>query len=178
MDTSDIASKIDTSKRISSFTVPTSDTIAISFIMKQFLSVKHSPMLVGQAGCGKTQITKGLLEDLVNDPKSEYLSQIINFNYYTDSALLQTILESQLEKKSGNNFGPKGKFTLIYFIDDLNMPALDKYNTQNAIALIRQFKDYGHCYERSKWTLKNVQKTLYIAAMNPTGGSFTINERL
>jgi dynein heavy chain len=178
MDTTDIAAKIDTSKRISSYTVPTSDTIALSYIMKQFLSVKHSPMLIGAAGCGKTQITKGLLEELTAGDRSDYLSQTINFNYYTDSSLLQTILESQLEKKSGNNFGPKGKFTLIYFIDDLNMPALDKYETQNAIALIRQFKDYNHCYERSKWTLKNVQKTLYVAAMNPTAGSFTINERL
>lgn len=33
---------------------------------------------------------------------------------------------------------------MIYFIDDLNLPALDAYNTQSAIALIRQHMDYGH----------------------------------
>jgi ATP-dependent Clp protease ATP-binding subunit ClpA len=32
--------------------------------MKQFITVDHSPMLVGNAGCGKTQISKGLLFDL------------------------------------------------------------------------------------------------------------------
>lgn len=105
--------------------------------MKLFLNVKHSPMLIGGAGCGKTQIIKGLLDDLTGMPNSEYLQQTVNFNYYTDSTLLQTVLESQLEKKAGKTYAPKGKSILIYFIDDLNMPALDKYETQNAIALLR-----------------------------------------
>ena len=30
---------------------------------------------------------------------------------------------------------------MVYFIDDLNMPALDKYNTQTAIELMRQLQD-------------------------------------
>ena len=33
---------------------------------------------------------------------------------------------------------------MIYFIDDLNMPKLDPYDTYNAIALLRQHADYGH----------------------------------
>jgi len=135
-------------------------------------------MLIGSAGCGKTQISKGLLDDITSMPNSEFTSQAINFNFYTDSELLQLILESQLEKKAGKAYGPKGKFTLIYFIDDLNMPGPDKYETQSAIALIRQHKDYEHWYDRSKLTLKEIKNTMYIAAMNPFAGSFTINERL
>merc|ERR1719487_2278500 len=38
------------------------------------------------------------------------------------------MMEIPLEKKAGRLFGPPGKLKLIYFIDDLNMPALDKYN--------------------------------------------------
>ena len=47
-------------------------------------------MLIGNSGCGKTQIIKGLLDNLVahGDDGDEYLQQIINFNYYTDSTLL------------------------------------------------------------------------------------------
>ena len=58
------------------------------------------------------------------------------------------------------------------------MPALDPYNTQTAIALVRQHKDYDHWYDRSKLALKDINNTLYIAAMNPTAGSFIINPRL
>lgn len=34
-------------------------------------------------------------------------------------------------------FAPKGTSKLVYFVDDLNMPATDPYDTQNAIALLR-----------------------------------------
>ena len=61
LSTSDVSSLIDTSKPISSFTVPTVDTIATQYIMNSLIKVGHSPLLIGQAGCGKTQITKGLL---------------------------------------------------------------------------------------------------------------------
>lgn len=80
------------------------------------------------AGCGKTQIIKGLLNELT-DNSEEYMQQIINFNYYTDANLLQMIMEQGLEKKAGKTFAPVGKFKLLYFVDDMNMPARDPYDT-------------------------------------------------
>lgn len=53
-----------------------------------------------------------------------------------------------LQKRGGKTYQPKGKGKLIYFIDDLNMPKLDPYNTQSAIALVRQHIDYSHIYDR------------------------------
>ena len=38
--------------------------------------------------------------------------------------------------------------------------------------------DYSHCYDRAKLSLKEVHNCQYIACMNPTAGSFTINSRL
>jgi dynein heavy chain len=58
------------------------------------------------------------------------------------------------------------------------MPALDPYNTQSAISLLRQRQDYGHWYDRQKITLKDIGNTQYMACMNPTAGSFVIDERL
>jgi dynein heavy chain len=54
MSTSDIISTIDTTKSISSYTIPTVDTISASYLMKQFIQINHCPILVGLAGCGKT----------------------------------------------------------------------------------------------------------------------------
>lgn len=39
------------------------------------------------------------------------------------------ILESQLEKKAGINYAPPANKQLIYFVDDLNLPRLDAYET-------------------------------------------------
>ena len=41
-----------------------------------------------------------------------------------------------------------------------------------------QHLDYTHWYDRQKQTLKEVQNVQYVASMNPTAGSFTINTRL
>lgn len=53
-------------------------------------------------------------------------------------------MTSSLQKKSGSSYGPPGSAKMVFFVDDLNLPALDAYNTQSAIALIRQHMDYGH----------------------------------
>lgn len=75
---------------------------------------------------------------------TEFNFKAINFNFYTDSFRLQGQLESSL-KKQGKTFKPiGGNVTLIYFVDDLNMPKCDPYDTQSAIALIRQSIDYNH----------------------------------
>ena len=55
-----------------------------------------------------------------------------------------------LEKKTGTNFGPPGIAHLVYFVDDLNLPEVDKYMTQSAIALLRQQMEYGHIYDMTK----------------------------
>ena len=34
-------------------------------------------------------------------------------------------MEKKLEKKAGRNYGPPGNKTLIYFIDDMNMPEVE-----------------------------------------------------
>ena len=156
-------------------TVPTPETVSINYWLTLLVAAKDPVMLLGYAGCGKTQLVNGLLSSL--KPES-HLSATVNFNYFTDSRALQTVLEAPLEKKTGSNFGPPGKAGLVFFLDDLNLPEMDKYNTQSAIALLRQHFDYGSWYDRNKLAKKHVQSVQYVAAMNPTAGSFVVNGRL
>jgi len=156
-------------------TVPTSETVSMSFFMKALITQHHPIMLIGLAGCGKTQSSIGLLKNL--DPEF-FAYYVMNMSYYTDSTLLQSMMENPLEKKAGRLFAPPGKLQLVYFIDDLNMPALDKYNTQSAIELMKEKQDYGHWYDRSKISIKDIGNTQYLCCMNPTAGSFIVNPRL
>ncbi|XP_041975803.1 dynein beta chain, ciliary [Aricia agestis] len=154
--------------------VPTADTIKIRFFLDLLMKNKHPVMLVGGAGCGKTVLVNEKLQSL----SESYAIQSVPFNFYTTSEMLQKILEKPLEKKAGRNYGPPGNKTLIYFIDDMNMPEVDAYGTVQPHTIIRQHLDYNHWYDRTKLTLKDIHNTQYVSCMNPTSGSFTINPRL
>ena len=158
-------------------TVPTKETIATEFFIKKFIFINHPVLMIGMAGCGKTQLAKGILRSIVREMPENYNYQLINFSYYTDSSYLQVQLEQFLKKIAGKQFGPPGKQKLIYFIDDLNMPQLDVYDTQSAISLLRQHADYEHWYDIGKLTLKDIVNTQTLAALNPSAGSFFVNPR-
>ncbi|XP_039201063.1 dynein heavy chain 17, axonemal isoform X2 [Crotalus tigris] len=155
--------------------VHTTETIRIRYFMDLLMEKKWPVMLVGNAGTGKSVLMGDKLDNLNLD---DYMVQAVPFNFYTTSAMLQAILEKPLEKKSGRNFGPPGTKKLIYFIDDMNMPEVDKYGTVAPHTLIRQHMDHGHWYDRNKLTLKDIHNCQYVACMNPTSGSFTIDSRL
>jgi dynein heavy chain len=71
---------------------------------------------------------------------------------------------------SGGRLGaPSGK-TMCMFIDDLNMPALDKYGSQPPIELLRQVIDQGGFYDRQKLFFKYVANCTFAAACAPPGG--------
>ncbi|NWR46185.1 DYH17 protein, partial [Regulus satrapa] len=155
--------------------VHTTETIRLRYFMDLLMEKQRPVMLVGNAGTGKSVLMWDKLEALGTD---EYLVQSVPLNFYTTSAMLQAVLEKPLEKKSGRIYGPPGTRKLIYFIDDMNMPEVDKYGTVAPHTLIRQHLDHGHWYDRNKLTLKDIRNCQYVACMNPTAGSFTIDSRL
>ncbi|KAJ8415860.1 hypothetical protein AAFF_G00404170 [Aldrovandia affinis] len=154
--------------------VHTSETVRLRYFMDLLLDRGQPTMLVGNAGVGKT----ALVGDKLSDLPENYMVSRVPFNYYTTSTMLQKVLEKSLEKKAGRNYGPPGTRKLIYFIDDMNMPAVDSYGTVQPHTLIRQHLDYRHWYDRQKLSLKEIHSCQYVACMNPTAGSFTVNPRL
>eukprot|EP00966_Prymnesium_polylepis_P296670 6853557-Prymnesium_polylepis.3 len=124
---------------MSMVTVPTGETASINFFLDLLIQRSRPAMLLGSAGVGKTAIIMGKLRSLNDD----YMHTVINVNYYTNFNSLLKQLEGPLEKKAGKNFGPPGNKKLIYYVDDLNMAALDKYNTATNISLMRQHMGYG-----------------------------------
>ncbi|KAL3663603.1 hypothetical protein V7S43_011489 [Phytophthora oleae] len=186
----------DGSVSMSSVTVPTPETASITSWMSIMVREERPFMLCGNAGTGKTQLVQGLLNNLdgrvsgavpsstsstvssVAAAKGPATSMSVNFNYYTNAHALQVILESKLSKRVGSTFGPTVGDQLIYFLDDLNLPQVDSYGTQSAIALLRQYLDYGHWYDRAKFSLKQIVNVQFLSCMNPNAGSFSINPRL
>ena len=167
--------KHDRAEPYARITVPTMDSTRILYLSNMMLNLKKPVMLVGPSGSAKTVVLNTLLNSLDEDV---WMYVPIAYNSFTISFDTQAMLEAPLEKKTGTIFGPPGTKKLIYFIDDLNMPAPDKYGTQSAIAILRQHKDYGGFYDLKTLRMKKLDNTQLVAAMNPTAGSFFIIDRM
>ena len=91
------------------------------------LNRKHPVLFVGNSGTAKSVIISAFLASL---PVEGYLRLNMNFSSRTRSQDVQTIIEDNIDKRSGRIFGPKapGK-QLIIFVDDIHMPKVDTYGT-------------------------------------------------
>ena len=59
---------------------------------------------------------------------------------------------------------------MIFFIDDVNMPQLDRYFSQPPCELLRQTIDSTGFYDTKKLIFKQVKDTRFICAAAPPGG--------
>jgi dynein heavy chain, axonemal len=83
----------DGSVPMKNITVPIPETLSIKNITKNLLLMNHASLYIGNSGSGKTQLIKGLLQEIRKENPEDYYYSTINFNYYTDSDYLQTMLE-------------------------------------------------------------------------------------
>ncbi|XP_040273964.1 dynein heavy chain 6, axonemal [Bufo bufo] len=148
--------------------VPTTDTVRYGYLMEKLLAVKHSVLFTGTTGVGKSVVARELLNRIQEE--AGYVSVYINFSAQTSSARTQEIIESKLEKKRKTILGAPGNKRVIIFVDDLNMPKLDRYGSQPPIELLRQYQDFKGFYDREKMFWKEIQDVTIAAACAPPGG--------
>lgn len=63
---------------------------------------------------------------------------------------MQRTIEAAVEKRTKNIYGPPVGKKLIAFVDDMNMPKVDNYGTQQPIALLKLLVERGGMYGREK----------------------------
>lgn len=61
----------------------------------------------------------------------------MNFSLQTTAIDLQKNIESVIGRRTLNIYGPAPGKRLIVFVDDMNMPLVDFYGTQQPIALFK-----------------------------------------
>jgi dynein heavy chain len=146
--------------------VPTGETTCYEFLLKVLLANGSNVMVVGETGTGKSVLVQGFLARVSTD---RYGSIQAAFSAQTSAKNIQDLLESKLDKLRKNLLGaPPGRQTLV-FVDDINMPALEKYGAQPPLELVRQTL-MGGFYDVKKLFFKRVQNTSFIAGCGPPGG--------
>ncbi|XP_067910593.1 dynein axonemal heavy chain 10 isoform X5 [Heterodontus francisci] len=148
--------------------VPTVDTTRVSWLLEQIVKIKHPVLLMGESGTSKTATTQNFLKSLNTDVN---LLLTINFSSRTTSMDVQRNLEANVEKRTKVTYGPPMGKRLLVFIDDMNMPRVDQYGTQQPIALLKLLLEKGGMYDRAKELNYKILKDLgFVAAMGKAGG--------
>jgi dynein heavy chain len=137
----------DPAKRYNEILVPTVDTVRTEWILNLMYSVKRPTLLVGESGTSKTATTQSFLRKLNSD-----INVVLNVNFSsrTTSMDVQRTIEASVEKRTKDSYGPPPGKKLIMFIDDMNMPRVDDYGTQQPIALLKLLLEKGGMYDRGK----------------------------
>ena len=150
--------------------VPTTDTVKFNYLLTLFMEKAKPTIFVGEPGTAKTVMIKNYLSSLALDSN---VVLNLNFSSRTDSLEVQRNIESVTDKRRPGIYGPKGNKKLIIFIDELHMPKVDKYGTQQPIALLKFLIDKKTMYERGGILEKREYRDCqYVAALLPPGGGY------
>uniref|UniRef100_A0A670IKK4 Dynein axonemal heavy chain 1 n=1 Tax=Podarcis muralis TaxID=64176 RepID=A0A670IKK4_PODMU len=107
--------------------------------------------------------TLTIADELLKNLPLEFISHFLMFSARTSANQTQDLIDSKLDKRRKGVFGPPLGRYFIFFIDDLNMPALETYGAQPPIELLRQWMDHNG-------TFKKLVDINFVGAMGPPGG--------
>eukprot|EP00879_Flechtneria_rotunda_P020212 GHRR01021253.1.p1 GENE.GHRR01021253.1~~GHRR01021253.1.p1 ORF type:complete len:968 (+),score=349.26 GHRR01021253.1:519-3422(+) len=163
--------------------VPTVDTVRFSYLLEACLDVQRSVLFTGVTGVGKSVISTAALDALAAAPSpadqadqgnhriaGRLIPYTVVFSAQTSSFDTQMLIESKLDKKRKTRYGAPVNKKVVFFVDDINMPAREQYGAQPAIELLRQFQDFRGFYDRKKLFWKDIEDTVLCAACAPPGG--------
>lgn len=149
---------------MSSMMVPTVDSVRYEWLLSTVRAAGGASLLVGGSGTAKTTIVQQYLSRL--DVES-HIAKTITFSSLSTPHIFQTALEGFVDKIQGRTYGPPGGKIATIFLDDVSMPAINKWGDQETNELVRQVLEQNGWYSTSKpvgeW--KSLTKVSFIAAM-------------
>lgn len=169
-------------KAFNQIIIPTMDTKRYSWMLQQTINNDLPCLFVGESGTGKTVTIQNYLNWITN-PKSNNPNQYVilstNFSSRTSALDFQITMEEVLDTRLMKTVGPPAGKKLLIFIDDLGMPKVDKYETQEPLAFLKLLIEKRFYYTRdNKDKYKLIDTNFICSTLPPSGGNNKIDSRI
>lgn len=157
--------------------VPIPDNVRIQYLIDLIGCQDKAVLLIGEQGSAKTVMMKSYMKKANPDTT---LSRSFNFSSATSPYQFQKTIESYVEKRLGNTFGPPGGKKMLIFVDDVNLPQINEWGDQITNEIVRQTMDMKGFYSLEKpGDFIVIFDVTFLAAMcQPGGGRNDIPSRL
>ncbi|MGH0152118.1 UNVERIFIED_CONTAM: hypothetical protein FKN15_029859 [Acipenser sinensis] len=152
---------------LSDIIVATTETTVQTYFLEKLLLQDKPLLFVGPTGTGKTAITNSFLGQL---PPEKYSVCQLSFSAQTSASQVQDGLLTKLERHRKGVYGAPPGRRILLFVDDLSMPAKERYGAQPPIELLRQCTEHGYCFDRKDSSMLHIQDTSIVVAMAPPSG--------
>eukprot|EP00439_Symbiodinium_sp_Y106_P068404 s1229_g11.t1 len=149
--------------------------VSNAFFLQMLIKAECHVLFAGPTGTGKTVVIQQQL--LKGFDREKYNTFAFAFSAQSSANQTQDVIDGKLDKRKKGCYGPPFGKRCLVFVDDLNMPAKEKYGAQPPIELLRQWMDTSGWYERKTCEYRQLVDLNFIAALTPSAGRPQITAR-